>query len=76
MILAAESAIGGRFRRRTSANGFERFSPDYRQKAHLTRVYEAAANRHRRIVSLLPALAPAERIGTYEDVCSRRAPKV
>jgi hypothetical protein len=59
MILAAKSAIGERLRRRTSANGLERFLPNCGQKAHLTRVYEAAANRHRRVASLLtPPLPP------------------
>jgi hypothetical protein len=53
MILAAKSAVTGRLRRRTSANGFERFSPDCGQKAHLTRVYDAATNRHRRVADLL-----------------------
>ena len=59
MTLAAKKAIAGRKRRRTDANGFERFSPNCKQKAHLTRVYEAAANRHRCVADLMtPPLAP------------------
>ena len=59
MILAAKSAVAGRLRRWTSANGFERFWRDCGQKAHLTRAYEAAANHHRRVADLLTSpLAP------------------
>ena len=59
MILAAKSAVAGRLRRWTSANGFERFWRDCGQKAHLTRAYEAVANHHRRVADLLTSpLAP------------------
>ena len=52
-ILAAKKAIAGQLLRRTNGNGLNRFSPDCGQKAHLTSVYEAAANHHRRVAGLL-----------------------
>jgi len=52
-ILAAKNAIAGQLLRRTNANGLGGCSPDCGQKAHLTSVYEAAANHHRRVTGLL-----------------------
>jgi len=58
-ILAAKNAIAGQLLRRTNANGSNGVSPRCGQKAHLTRVYKAAANHHRRVKDLLsPPLAP------------------
>jgi hypothetical protein len=55
-ILPVKNAIAGQLLRRTNTNGF---SPDCGQKAHLTNVYEAAANHHRCVAGLLsPPLAP------------------
>ena len=52
-ILAAKNAIAGQLLRRTNANGSNGVSPRCGQKAHLTRVYDAATNRHRRVADLL-----------------------
>ena len=58
-ILAAKNAIAGQLLRRTKANGLNGFSPDCGRKAHLTRVCDTAANRHRRVTDLLTSpLAP------------------
>ena len=52
-ILTAKNAIVGQLLQRTKANGSNGFSPHCGQKAHLTSVYEAAANHHRRVAGLL-----------------------
>jgi len=58
-IQPAQNAIARQWLHRTNANGLDGFSPDCGQKAHLTSVYEAAANHHRRVAGILSQpLAP------------------
>jgi len=58
-IQPAQNAIARQWLLRTNANRLDGFSPDCGQKAHLTSVYEAAANHHRRVAGILSQpLAP------------------